>query len=213
MHKNIQIHKDTCTYLHAHTHMCKHVHMHTHSTYLHAHTHIDSHPFTYTRTLTHIHIHICPHTHCIYLHAYFHTHVHPHTCRVLRGNAEKKTDWYKEEKEQLEGARWGKQLGALQESRELTGRSPESMIKLVRLAKGRLPLLLSPIMTPWHRNECPELIHSCSDSYPRACHPTSLCLPELTSSIMLEYQEPAAKPRVISQSGSVGPWCFHSESS
>lgn len=79
------------------------------------------------------------------------------------------------------------------------------MIKRVGLAKGRLPLLLSPIMTPWHGTESPELIHSCSDSHPRACHPTSLCLPELTSSIMLEYQEPAAKPRVILQPGSVGP--------
>lgn len=49
---------------------------------------------------------------------------------------------------QLEGARWERQLGALQGSRELMGRSPESMIKLVGLAKGRLPLLLSPIMTP-----------------------------------------------------------------
>lgn len=107
--------------------------------------------------------------------------------------------------EQLEGARWERQLGALQGSRELMGRSPESMIKLVGLAKGRLPLLLSPIMTPWHRTESPELIHSFSDSHPHACHPTGLCLPELTSSIMPEYQEPAAKPRVISQPGFVGP--------
>lgn len=110
--------------------------------------------------------------------------------------------------EQLEGARWERQLGALQGSRELMGRSPESMIKLVGLAKGRLPLLLSPIMTPLaqdYRTESPELIHSCSDSHPHACHPTGLCLPELTSSIMPEYQEPAAKPRVILQPGFMGP--------